>query len=398
MAAIITPLLNPFAFSRGDNVAPAYGPGAPDNIANQTTGFPVLQKTPLSTPGAIPVKEEEMNGVLNFYTNMLFQLGEGFQFTFNGALSTQIGGYPQGAVLWNAVGNNRQVSLIANNTFNFVSTPSYINDGIHWKTVTDTPSINNPSTSVFLEAATSTVNSAYQAKFTQTQISSADVTNGQMNCFYGITDGTPLGGSLSFGWNVAGVSGVRAPNFSLNLASKTNKLISLNGETNTTNGDVQTDWAIYSSTSPLVLNTGFGLIEGKFPYISGDLTTLTVAANSVVPMSFLKNLRDPTTGISGIAIYNGTKWGVSLSGLVTYSGGSTSSPAVFEDLTIMFGVTNVTTNFGTTTSTTATQISGGSSIQTVSGNARLAIEVSLSNSVTSCDLHFSINFECDSLT
>lgn len=67
MTAIITPITAPFAWSRSDNVLPATNSGSPDNVANQETGFPVLQMTALSTPGATPVKEQEMNGVINYY-------------------------------------------------------------------------------------------------------------------------------------------------------------------------------------------------------------------------------------------------------------------------------------------------------------------------------------------
>lgn len=128
----ITPILNPFAYERADNVTPDYTKSNPDNIANQETGFPLLQADDLSNPNATPVKEEEMNGILNFYTNILFKLGQGLQFTFDSALSTRLVGYPIGAILYCESNNTFQRSLIDNNTANFVTNPSYINDGIHW--------------------------------------------------------------------------------------------------------------------------------------------------------------------------------------------------------------------------------------------------------------------------
>lgn len=137
MSTIITPITMPFASGRTSgtlpNVIPAIEPNAlNDNVANQTTGFPVLQATSLGG-GGIPVQEGEMNGVLNFYTNLLFQMGQGYQFTFDTALVSAVGGYPQGAILWCASNNTFQISLQNNNDKNFVTTPSFINDGIWWQ-------------------------------------------------------------------------------------------------------------------------------------------------------------------------------------------------------------------------------------------------------------------------
>ena len=141
MISTITPILNPFAYGRIDNVEPNYTSSVPDNIANQQTGFPLLQAEDLSNPDATPVKEEEMNGVLNFYTNILYELGLGQLFTFDQELSDLLGGYSTGAMLWSTQSNSFQRSLINNNTFNFVTSPSYLNDGIHW--ISDFTNLSN---------------------------------------------------------------------------------------------------------------------------------------------------------------------------------------------------------------------------------------------------------------
>lgn len=213
MTAIITPITAPFAWSRSDNVLPATNSGSPDNVANQETGFPVLQMTALSTPGATPVKEQEMNGVINYYTQLLYQLGAGYQFTFNSALSGVLGGYAQGAVLWNAAGSNRQVSLINNNTFDFVTNPSYVDDGIHWRTATDTPSIYNPNLNVFQEAAISTLDASYQARIDQTQIVSSDARNGHYSFSLANVQGSDQRSIFNLGW--AAFGGASYPQFSL---------------------------------------------------------------------------------------------------------------------------------------------------------------------------------------
>lgn len=138
MSTIITPITTPFASGRTSgtkpNVTPPLIPNVPDIIMNQTTGIPLLQSTPLNA-GGVTCKEAEMNGTLNFYTNLLFQQGQGYQYTFDSTLSATIGGYAQGAILWCASNNTYQRSLINNNTFNFIATPSYINDGVHWSNV-----------------------------------------------------------------------------------------------------------------------------------------------------------------------------------------------------------------------------------------------------------------------
>jgi hypothetical protein len=131
--SIISPLKKPFAYARNDNVEPSYNKTTPDNVANQETGFPVLQAEDLSSPDATPVKEQEMNGVIKFYSNYLYKLGLGGVFSFNQELSDLINGYPIGAVLWCPSNKTFQVSLMANNTANFGTNPSFINDGIHWR-------------------------------------------------------------------------------------------------------------------------------------------------------------------------------------------------------------------------------------------------------------------------
>jgi hypothetical protein len=140
MANIITPILKPFANGRltssYPNVLPSVSANNPDMVANQETGFPIPQLLPLSTTGSTPVKEEEMNGVLYFYTNLLYQAGLGYQYTFDANLSAAVGGYSLGAVLYCSSNGSFQKSLKANNTANFVTNTNYINDGTNWKQIT----------------------------------------------------------------------------------------------------------------------------------------------------------------------------------------------------------------------------------------------------------------------
>ncbi len=138
------PIIKPFC-NTGTQVAPPVG--ADSLVANQETGFPDSQATPL--PIGTEVQQNEMNGVLRLYTSLLLWLNSGGQFTFNQAFSDANNGYALDNILWCASNSTFQRSLVANNTANFVTTPSYINDGINWIDVNNAsfPDIqNNPTT------------------------------------------------------------------------------------------------------------------------------------------------------------------------------------------------------------------------------------------------------------
>jgi hypothetical protein len=139
--SIITPIIMPFANGRGDNQLPTITPSL--TIANQVDGFPVNQAIDPSLTDWVPIEENQMNGILYFYTNLLFQLGKGSQFTFDSTLSTAINGYDTGAILYCESNNTYQRSLINNNTYDFVGNPQFINDGVHWSTVTPYPDITD---------------------------------------------------------------------------------------------------------------------------------------------------------------------------------------------------------------------------------------------------------------
>ena len=138
------PIVKPFCNS-GTQVSPPVG--ADTFVANQETGFPDSQATPL--PAGTEVQQNQMNGVLKLYTSLLLWLNSGGQFTFNQAFSDANNGYALDNILWCASNSTFQRSLVANNTANFVTTPSYINDGINWIDVNNAsfPDIqNNPTT------------------------------------------------------------------------------------------------------------------------------------------------------------------------------------------------------------------------------------------------------------
>lgn len=102
-------------------------------IQTQQFGIPPVQE---QNPdfGGRPVRRDETNGVLQFYSNVLFFMNQGGQFTFDEDQSTALGGYSEGAVLFDFATKSYVISLIDGNTFDFVTTPSYI-DGVKWITL-----------------------------------------------------------------------------------------------------------------------------------------------------------------------------------------------------------------------------------------------------------------------
>jgi hypothetical protein len=121
------PIIKPFCNS-GTQVTPPVG--ADTFVANQETGFPDSQATPL--PVGTEVQQDQMNGIFKFYTSLILWLNSGGQFTFNQAFSDANNGYAKDNILWCESTSTFQRSLVDNNTANFVTNPSYIDDGIHW--------------------------------------------------------------------------------------------------------------------------------------------------------------------------------------------------------------------------------------------------------------------------
>jgi len=101
--------------------------------ASMTEGFPEVTMMPKAL-GGTPPDGADFNGILNLVTQFYYQFQNGYQPTFDQTVSDTIGGYPKGAVLLYTDANGQSkpvVSLIGNNTCNFVTNPEYI-DGVHW--------------------------------------------------------------------------------------------------------------------------------------------------------------------------------------------------------------------------------------------------------------------------
>lgn len=101
-------------------------------------GFPAMTMK-AKADGGVPPDGKDLNGFYNILSQFYFYTQNGGVFTFDQSVSNAIGGYPQGAVLYWKHDNviEKVESQIENNTYNFVTTPSYI-DGTKWKIVTET--------------------------------------------------------------------------------------------------------------------------------------------------------------------------------------------------------------------------------------------------------------------
>lgn len=136
VATLTTPavITGPFAASDAalKNTIPNNATGT--YSASMQEGFPALTMIPTSQ-GGTPPDGRDLNGILNLVTQFYFQFQNGYFPTFNADVSAAIGGYPAGAVLWyypaGATKMMPVMSLVENNTYNFVTNPEYI-DGVHW--------------------------------------------------------------------------------------------------------------------------------------------------------------------------------------------------------------------------------------------------------------------------
>lgn len=113
-------------------------------------GFPDVTMQPLNSGGK-PPRGQGMNGLLNVISDQKVYLQNGGVITFDSNVSNAIGGYPQGAILDYVTDSsvNKVISLIDDNTYNFVANPALI-DGVHWQDIS--PLNKSQITNCILEA------------------------------------------------------------------------------------------------------------------------------------------------------------------------------------------------------------------------------------------------------
>lgn len=135
----------PQPFANGGSHADIPNDATMTNRASYQEGFPEKTSLPItddpSTTG-IPPNRLDFNGLGYIATAFAFALQQGKFWSFDVNVANAIGGYPKGAVLWvkDSVGMPLYMvqSLIANNTYNFLTTPSYI-DGEKWQKISINP-------------------------------------------------------------------------------------------------------------------------------------------------------------------------------------------------------------------------------------------------------------------
>lgn len=166
-------LYQPFAATGDKNtILDSPSTTAPQRASLQA-GFPPITQIPIDN-GGIPPERMDFNGLGYLLSSFYFFTQCGGVYTFNRNVSNAIGGYPLGAVLYYTDSNGTTYkvrSLLENNTFDFVTTPSYIDDE-HWAYVSSTPITQDTSASstsnVFSTAAAQSLISDVNNRITNT--------------------------------------------------------------------------------------------------------------------------------------------------------------------------------------------------------------------------------------
>ena len=131
----------PQPFANGGSHADFPNNATGTNRASFQEGWGEITSTPISD-GGVPPNRLDFNGLGYIATAFAFALQQGKFWSFDVNVANAIGGYPKGAVLWvkDSVGMPLYMvqSLIANNTYNFLTTPSYI-DGAKWQKISINP-------------------------------------------------------------------------------------------------------------------------------------------------------------------------------------------------------------------------------------------------------------------
>lgn len=195
-------LYQPFA-ATGDKNTILNSPSTDDpQRANLQTGFPAITQIPIDN-GGIPPERKDFNGLGYLLSSFYFFTQCGGIYTFNRNVSNAIGGYPLGAVLYYTDSNGTTYkvrSLLENNTFDFVTTPSYI-DNEHWEYVSSTPITQDTSASstsnVFSTAAVQSLLNTVVHKTGNETIGGVKTFTNAVNLANGASAPTPKAGDNS---------------------------------------------------------------------------------------------------------------------------------------------------------------------------------------------------------
>lgn len=135
------PIGTPIALTGDKTIPPQSATGT--DTSSIDVGFLPITSEPLDDGGIAP-ERLDFNGMFYLSTDQRVFLQNGGFITYDSSVATKIGGYPEGAILGyvSQSGYGFVESLIDNNQYNFVTTPSYI-DGINWRFI---PLINTLET------------------------------------------------------------------------------------------------------------------------------------------------------------------------------------------------------------------------------------------------------------
>ena len=190
-------IVSPLAMSSifGEDIYSASGTANFEIPANTSTsatdtcvlddGFLPITSLPLDDGGIAP-QRKNFNGLFYLSTDQRIYLQNGGFITFDAAVSTAIGGYPKDAILGYMDSNSNFMfvqSVIDDNTYNFVSTPSYI-DGSKWKKAispsdyadTNLSNLTSTGNAKFANPSLSNLNSTGNAKFANPSLSNLNST------------------------------------------------------------------------------------------------------------------------------------------------------------------------------------------------------------------------------
>lgn len=133
---LVTPLAiqTPIAVNGDKNIPAQNASGTETSSIN--LGFLPITSEPLDDGGIAP-ERTDFNGMFYLSTDQRVYLQNGGVITYDSNVASAIGGYPLNAILGYIDSSNNLGfvrSLIDNNQYNFVTTPSYIN-GTYWEYV-----------------------------------------------------------------------------------------------------------------------------------------------------------------------------------------------------------------------------------------------------------------------
>lgn len=135
------PIGTPIALTGDKTIPPQSATGT--DTSSIDVGFLPITSEPLDDGGIAP-ERLDFNGMFYLSTDQRVFLQNGGFITYDSAVATKIGGYPQGAILGyvSQSGYGFVESLKDNNQYDFITTPSYI-DGVNWRFI---PLINTLET------------------------------------------------------------------------------------------------------------------------------------------------------------------------------------------------------------------------------------------------------------